>query len=190
MLTRGLMLHAIVGVVLDRWCGDVDQALATHRVRFSVIYRYDEDMPPARQESDSTRLWISDQQWLTILERVQRGQPSFDTLPQGRCRRLHERTPFACRCLVRLNGAAGTYIVRSQDISSGGLRFVHGQPLRASTRCTIALQADSGPGRILSAVVAWCKEIEFFDTDVEAYEIGVKFDSVIDVRPFVGESGM
>lgn len=153
-----------------------------------MIYRYDEDLAPPKQETDTTRLWVSDQQWLAILERVQRGQPAMQEEAVAEdCRRLHTRQTFECRCLLRLNSSAGTYIVRSQDISSGGLRFVHGQPLRASTRCTIALQSDQGPGRILSAVVAWCKEIEFFDPEVEAYEVGVKFDSAIDVRPFTGE---
>ncbi|MBX2852749.1 MAG: PilZ domain-containing protein [Phycisphaeraceae bacterium] len=152
-----------------------------------MIYRYDEDLAPTRQDTDTTRLWVSDQQWLAILERVQRGQPVLDEAAQQEdCRRLHPRQTYECRCLLRLSDAAGTFIVRSQDISSGGLRFVHGHPLRASTRCTIALQAENGPGRILSAVVAWCKEIEFYDPDVEAYEVGVKFDSAIDVPSFTG----
>ncbi|MFK7791026.1 MAG: PilZ domain-containing protein [Phycisphaeraceae bacterium] len=153
-----------------------------------MIYRYDEDLAPPTQQTDSTRLWVSDQQWLAILERVQRGQPALEESPtQTDCRRIHARETFECRCLLRLNSAAGTYIVRSQDISSGGLRFVHGHPLRASTRCTIALQSDHGPGRILSAVVAWCKEIEFYDPEVEAYEVGIKFDTPIDIRGFVSE---
>lgn len=153
-----------------------------------MIYRYDEDLAPTRQDTDSTRLWVSDQQWLAILERVQRGGPVLeDTTQQADCRRLHPRETYECRCLLRLSGTAGTYIVRSQDISAGGMRFVHGQPLRASTRCTIALQSDHGPGRILSAVVAWCKEIEFYDPDLEAYEVGIKFDSAVDVRGFVAE---
>ncbi|MGB1126675.1 MAG: PilZ domain-containing protein [Phycisphaeraceae bacterium] len=155
-----------------------------------MIYRYDEDLAPASQQTDTTRLWVSDQQWLAILERVQRGQPALEAAPQeGSSRRLHPRKTFECRCLLRLSGTAGTFVVRSQDISSGGLRFVHGHPLRPSTRCTIALQSESGPGRILSAVVAWCKEIEFYDPDVEAYEIGIKFDSPIDVRPFTDDGG-
>lgn len=154
-----------------------------------MIYRYDEDMTPAPESADSTRLWVSDQQWLAILERVQRGQPMLEEVAEQDCRRLHARESFECRCMLRLSSAAGTYIVRSQDISSGGMRFVHGQPLRASTRCTIALQSDTGPGRILSAVVAWCKEIEFFDPDVEAWEVGIKFDNAIDIRPFTGDGG-
>lgn len=154
-----------------------------------MIYRYDEDLAPPPQHTDTTRLWVSDQQWLAILERVQRGQPAMEDVATGaeNSRRLHPRQNFECRCLLRLSGTAGTYIVRSQDISSGGMRFVHGNPLRASTRCTIALQSDFGPGRILSAVVAWCKEIEFFDPEVEAYEVGIKFDTAIDVRGFTGE---
>ncbi|MEM6256859.1 MAG: PilZ domain-containing protein [Planctomycetota bacterium] len=152
-----------------------------------MIYRYDEDLAQPKQDTDTTRLWVSDQQWLAILERVQRGQPAINASTDSDCRRLHARETFECRCLLRLNSAAGTFIVRSQDISSGGLRFVHGQPLRASTRCTIALQSDNGPGRILSAVVAWCKEIEFFDPEVEAWEVGIKFDDPIDIRGFLGE---
>lgn len=152
-----------------------------------MIYRYDEDLAPTRQEPDSTRLWVSDQQWLAILERVQRGRPLPDVPTQEDCRRLHPRQAYECRCLLRLSEAAGTFIVRTQDISAGGLRFVHGQPLRASTRCTIALQSENGPGRILSAVVAWCKEIEFYDPDLEAYEVGIKFDSAIDVRSFTSD---
>lgn len=150
-----------------------------------MIYRYDEDLAPPSEGVDTTRLWVSDQQWLAILERVQRGQPAIDP-PRDECRRLHPRQSYECRCLLRLSAVAGTFIVRTRDISSGGLCFVHGQPLRASTRCTIALQPEAGPGRILSAVVAWCKEIEFFDPDVEAYEVGVKFDTPIDTRPYTG----
>ena len=153
-----------------------------------MIYRYDEDLAPPTQDTDTTRLWVSDQQWLAILERVQRGQPALEASADvENRRRLHPRQAFECRCLLRLGGTAGTYIVRSQDISSGGLRFVHSNPLRASTRCTIALQSDHGPGRILSAVVAWCKEIEFYDPDVEAWEVGIKFDTAIDIRGFVSD---
>ena len=151
-----------------------------------VIFRHDEDLAPPRSGYDTTRLWVSDQQWLAILERVQRGGPIPFEQGDNDCRRLHPREAFECRCLLRLSGLAGTFIVRTRDISAGGLCFVHGQPLRAATRCTIALQSDAGPGRILSAVVAWCKEIEFFDPDLEGYEIGVKFDTPIDTRAFIG----
>ncbi|MFN3167192.1 MAG: PilZ domain-containing protein [Phycisphaeraceae bacterium] len=151
-----------------------------------MIFRHDEDLAPPRQGLDTTRLWVSDQQWLAILERVQRGTPVEVSRGDKDCRRLHGRASFECRCLLRLSGLAGTFIVRTRDISSGGLRFVHGQPLNPSTRCTIALQSDFGPGRILSAVVAWCNEIEFFDPDLEAYEVGVKFDTPIDTRAFTG----
>lgn len=150
-----------------------------------MIFRHDEDLAPPKQRVDSTRLWVSDQQWLAILERVQRGQPAV--VPDADdCRRLHTRHRFEARCLLRLAASAGTFVVRTQDISAGGLCFVHGQPLRPSTRCTIALQSDYGMGQILSAVVTWCKEIDFFDPDVEAYEIGVKFDSSVDTRSFIG----
>lgn len=154
-----------------------------------MIYRQDEDLAPPRQEVDTTRLWVSDQQWLAILERVQRGRCiEIDEPEQQDCRRLHPRQQYACRCLLRLSGTAGTFIVRTRDVSAGGLCFVHGQPLRPSTRCTIAIQTEMGPGRIISAVVTWCKEVEFYDPDLEGYEIGVKFDTPIDTRAVFGTS--
>ncbi len=150
-----------------------------------MIFRHDEDLAPPKRGYDTNRLWVSDQQWLAILERVQRSGPiEFDH--DSDCRRLHARESFEGRCLLRLSGLAGTFIVRTHDISAGGLRFVHSQELRPSTRCTIAIQGEMGPGRILSAVVAWCKEIDFFDPDLEAYEIGVKFDTPIDTRSIMG----
>ena len=152
-----------------------------------MIYRQDEDLAPAHEGVDTTRLWVSDQQWLSILERVQRGQPLPTEVIDTECRRLHARVPFALRCLLRLSAQSGTFIVRSRNISAGGLRFVHGQPLRPSTRCTIAIQTQQGMGRILGAVVTWCKEVEFEDPDIEAYDIGVKFDESIDTGTFIGD---
>lgn len=149
-----------------------------------LIYRRDEDMAPPRAQTDTTRLWVSDQQWLAILEKVQRGGPA--EVAGADCRRLYERTDHACRCMLRLGDAAGTFVVRTRDVSAGGLRFVHGHALRAGTRCTIVLQPDGAMGKILSAVVAWCSEIEYFDEDIEGYEIGVKFDQPIDVRKMLG----
>ena len=149
-----------------------------------MIYRYDEDMAPPRAEFGSTRLWMSDQQWLAVLERVQRGQPVL--VADEDCRRLHVRTDYACRCILRLGSAAGTFIVRTRDLSAGGLRFVHRHPLRSGTRCTLVLQPEGEVGRILSAVVTWCREIEYFDDDLEGYEIGLKFDHPIDTRVFLG----
>lgn len=149
-----------------------------------MIYRYDEDMAAAGNRVDSTRLYVSDQQWLAILERVERGQ-QLEPVAGADCRRLHERHEYACRCLLRLSDAAGTYVVRSRDISAGGIRFVHGHRLRPSTRSTIVLQPEAGLGKIISAVVAWCNPIEFYDEDIEAYEVGVKFDQPIDVRAFL-----
>ncbi|MGB0766906.1 MAG: PilZ domain-containing protein [Phycisphaeraceae bacterium] len=154
-----------------------------------MIYRQDEDLAPPHGELDSTRLWVSDQQWLAILERVQRGQPAVERVVEEDNRRLYARQAYECRCLLRLSAEAGTYIVRTRDISSGGLRFVHGQSLRPSTRCTIALQSDFGPGRIISAVVAWCKEIDLYDPGVEAFELGLKFDTPIDTRAFIDNGG-
>jgi len=148
-----------------------------------VQFRQDDEIAPVSDGPDTHRLSVSDQQWLAVLDHVQRGEP-IDLDPMLN-RRLDLREACAMRCLLRLTNRE-TYIVRTRDISAGGLRFVHGQPLRPATRCTIALQPKHGMGRIMSASVAWCKEIEFTDPDLEGYDIGINFDTPIDTHPFTG----
>jgi len=152
-------------------------------------------------ESDTARLWVSDQQWLSILERVERGPTDDELAAQATDfaggesaatgHREHARHAISFRCMIRLappkNAEAdhGTYVVHSRNISSGGLGFVHGQELHAGTRCTVALQPSTGQGVITPARVAWCRAIQCVAEDVATYDVGVQFDRPIDVSPFV-----
>lgn len=152
-------------------------------------------------EFDTARLWVSDQQWLSILERVERG-PSEEELAQQAAdfaggesdatgHREHARHAISFRCMIRLapptNAGAdhGTYVVHSRNISTGGLGFVHDRELHAGTRGTVALQSSQGKGMIVPARVAWCRAIQRIAEDVTTYDVGVQFDYSIDVSPFV-----
>lgn len=151
----------------------------------------------AHYESDTARLWVSDQQWLAILQRVENGSPDdvAEDLAGGASDatgdREHARHAMSFRCVIRLappeqEGADhGTYLVHSRNISSGGLGFVHNHELQSGTRCTVALQPATGRGMIIAARVAWCREISRVAEETLAYDVGVQFDRPIDVSPFM-----
>lgn len=135
---------------------------------------------------DSVRLWLSDQQWLAILARIEREAHDFQG-PDRRAAR-EARFPTKLRCVIRAqqpDGRSGTYLVCSHNISAGGLGFVHHAPLPRGSRCTIALQRDQGQGLIASGRVAWTRQID--GRSPLAFEVGVQFDQPIDPAIYVGE---
>jgi hypothetical protein len=132
---------------------------------------------------DSLRLWMSDQQWLSLLERIARSGMEYDGLNRRATRQ--RRHPKTMRCVLRLGypgKTPGTYVVRSRNISSEGLGFIHGGPIAPGTRCALALETDDGAGVIVSSRVAWCKSI-----DMDVYDIGMQFDKAIDINRFISQ---
>ncbi len=147
-------------------------------------------LPPQREEA--LRVWLSDQQWMSILERIERrsraGEPvDFAPAEDERREPSDPRRPITARCLIRVGSygeEAGTFLVRTRNISSGGLGFVHNHDLKAGSRCTIALQLDDGQGMILSGRIAWCREVLQLEVEQAAFEIGVQFDRPIALGNF------
>jgi hypothetical protein len=168
---------------------------------------HDEDLSPAA--TDTTRLWLSDRQWMSILTMIERGDapPQADesftlSLPGGAGdatgHRAHPRHAARFRCIIRLSPPTeseatdsdtesatdhGTYVVCSRNISPGGVGFAHHLPISPGTRCTIALQPKIGPGIVVAGRVAWSREDETSNTPV--HHIGVTFDRPIEVGPFL-----
>ena len=123
---------------------------------------------------DTLRLWISDQQWVSLLERIAREQSDID----GPRRRTEPRHPYHVTCILRLGypgQTPGTYLVRCRNLSTGGMGFVHSAMLEPGTRCALALQGNGGAGCIVAARIAWCRPIE------QVYDVGVQFDEPIEV---------
>ena len=93
------------------------------------------------------------------------------------------------RCLLRVDrgeAAPGIYVVRSSDISSGGLRLIHGGPIDPDTICCVIIESEQGQSIAAGGVVAWCNPIG--DTDPPAYELGVRFYTPIDADIFAEQS--
>lgn len=132
----------------------------------------------------SLRLWLSDAQWLQLLARIEREAKDFE----GPNRRDARKPRFSVklRCVVRAqqpDGRSATYLVQSHNLSSGGLGFLHADPLPRGSRCTVALQTLEGEGVVASGRVAWTRQVD--PLVPHGFEIGLQFDKPIDPTPFV-----
>ncbi len=89
------------------------------------------------------------------------------------------------RCLLRVDRgdtSPGIYIVRSRDISDGGIRIIHGGPLKPDTLCCVIIETNSGQTLAAGGTIAWCNPVK--GTDIPAYELGIRFYEPIDATPF------
>lgn len=135
----------------------------------------------------TVRLWISQQQWMAVLEgteRLARERESDGQQTPLVNRRENPRLPAPedARCLLRLAENAshhGTFMVKLRDVSDAGLGFYSAQPFDANTRCTVALQDLYGNGMVCSANIVWCKQV-----DEDLFDVGVRFDKPIDPLRF------
>jgi len=150
---------------------------------------------------DTARLWISDRQWLSILRQVQEAAdgpaPAEESAEGGpaptpslgrvdRRNRTDPRRPWVSRCVMRLAESSdepGTFVVRTRDISSGGMAFSHHRALHPGTRCTLAIEAHQGFGMIVPARVRWCRRDGTSRGATPRYFVGLQFDRPIDLGP-------
>ena len=130
----------------------------------------------------SVRLWMSEQQWVSLLDRVSRGRGAW----RGPERReARGRLSMQMRCMLRVggDGSGGIFNIHSRNVSSGGLGFLHGGFIDPGTRCTVAMVSPFDHGVIASGRIAWCRPIE-----MDVYDAGVEFDKPIDLEPFLPDA--
>ena len=107
---------------------------------------------------------------------------------QDRRNAKQPRHQAVCRCLLRVDRgetAPGIYVVRSSDISDGGIRLVHGGPIKPDSVCCVIIETDQGLSTAIGGVIAWCNPID--DTMPPAFELGVRFYEPIDANGFAGQ---
>ncbi len=140
---------------------------------------------------NTLRQTLTPDEWRQALEnaKAQRasgapGAPDLDRRDPAQPRHQAVR-----RCLLRVDRgetAPGIYVVRSSDISSGGLRLIHGGAIKKDTVCCVIIETEQGRSLAAGGTVAWCKPIN--DTDPPAYELGIRFYAPIDAGLFAGQS--
>jgi len=93
------------------------------------------------------------------------------------------------RCLLRVDRGdsvpPGIYVVRSSDISGGGLRLVHGGHIEQGAVCCVIIESTAGRSIAAGGTIAWCNPIN--DTDPPAYELGIRFYKPINADIFAQE---
>jgi len=141
---------------------------------------------PEDRQDDTVRLWISQRQWMSILQRVELNQRD-DDFTDDDCQRRSPRLPAheLTRCMIRLGHPSpshGTYLVTLRNISTTGIGFLSAEPFEAKTRCTVALQDADGHGLVCAASVVWSRQV---DEGLQA--VGIRFDQPIDAQRFHDE---
>ncbi len=140
--------------------------------------------PQNDPRDDTVRLWLSQQQWMSVLENTER-RARETHFPETDNQRQSPRLPAAqdARCLIRLDYHAdypGTFLVKLRDVSTTGLGFYSATPFTPKSRCTVALQDGQGHGLVSSASIVWCKSV-----DEQLHDIGIQFDQPINADWFV-----
>jgi PilZ domain len=142
--------------------------------------------PQDDRQDDTVRLWLSERQWMSVLQRVELNERDDGYTDENQ--RQSPRLPAheEARCMIRLGHPSskhGTYLVKLRNISDTGVGFISAEPFEPKTRCTVALQDAQGQGLVCAASVVWSRQI---DEGLEA--VGIRFDQPINAERFHGQS--
>jgi len=151
-----------------------------------VAYPAFNQPPQDDQQDDTVRLWLSQRQWMTVLQGIENstrdGPSAYDNQRQSPRLPTHKHA----RCMIRLGHPSpshGTYLVELRNISDTGVGFFSAEPFQAKTRCTVALQDDQGQGLVCAASVVWSRQV-----DEGLHAVGIRFDQPIDADRFHHEA--
>ncbi len=140
--------------------------------------------PSATGALNTLRHSLSADEWREALQSA-KDQHGQATAPSDQRATDQTRHPAVRRCLLRIDrgdAAPGIYIVRSRNISDGGIRIIHGGPIKAETVCCVIIESTAGQSLAAGGCIAWCNPVK--NTDPPAYELGIRFYGLIDASPF------
>lgn len=146
--------------------------------------------PTDHQRDGAVRLWLSQRQWMSVLEETERKARQTserDGMPADNQRQSPRLpAPEDTRCLIRLGDNTddhGTYLVQLANVSATGLGFNSAHAFTPRTRCTVALQDPQGHGLVCAAGVVWCRPI-----NDQVHDVGIQFDQPIDPSRFTSQT--
>jgi len=141
--------------------------------------------PKATGALNTLRHTLSEAQWESALQAA-KSQWGSDPSKQDQRDPDQPRHRAIRRCLLRIDrgeASPGLYLVRSSDISAGGIRIIHGGPAKPQTVCAVIIESTQDQSTLAGGLIAWCTPVK--GTDPPAYEIGIRFHQLIDTAPFV-----
>ncbi len=139
-------------------------------------------MPKPDDDSDGLidTLCLSDEQWQALSKKLDQ------IVPCETSRRTHKRVSYRKLAQIAVaiqmpDGKWAKYIVRSRDLSPGGIGFIHGAYIHVGSQCRVILKDREGKVVCLEGVVRHCDYLSG-----TAHDVGVQFDKPINLRPFLG----
>jgi len=132
---------------------------------------------------------LTESQWRHAIERiVATTEPELEARFSGR-RDDGERYYRQASCMLRVvdaDGVVGVHLVTTRNLSRGGLSVIHGREIAAGSACVLALETPGGGGVLCEASVEWCRAVEIGRGGAApAFELGLRFESELDVTPFL-----
>ncbi len=127
-------------------------------------------------------LHLSDEQWRTLSEKLDQHDPYLTG--QRRHQRIAYRKLAQIAVAVRQSdGEWAKYVVRSRDLSPGGIGFIHGSYVHVGCECRVILKDCHGQVVCLDGVVKRCGLVQG-----TVHDVGVQFHEEINLTAFMGEA--
>lgn len=124
-------------------------------------------------------LHLSDEKWISLSRKLDQEVPDF--VDQRKHPRLSYRKLSQVAVAIKPpEGKWVKYIVRSRNLSPGGIGFIHGAYLHIGSKCLIILKDCHSQVVCIEGRIKRCELIE-----APAHDIGVQFNEQIDIDNFV-----
>lgn len=137
-------------------------------------------------KGDMLMQYLTQDDWQSALQRIHRDRrPLAPDLAERRKAGKRYEHVLTCLLRVELDGDAQIHLVRTRDVSRGGLSLLHGGMIPPEADCLVAVEVSDGEGKLMRAHVVRCREVEIDDIGQKAYEIGLQFEGELDVDSFL-----
>ena len=136
---------------------------------------------PSSSDQLIDTLQLSGDQWRSLAKKLDQLSPDFCD------KRQYERIEYRKLSQIAVaikppDGEWAKYVVRSHNLSRGGIGFIHGCYLHPGSQCRLILKNSQDQVVCINGTVKRCEFIE-----AKAHDIGVQFDQEIDINDYVND---
>ncbi|GAB4110284.1 MAG: hypothetical protein Kow00105_19050 [Phycisphaeraceae bacterium] len=128
-------------------------------------------------------LKLTNEQWAELAEKLDR--VPTDYRGQRRAVRIEYKKLAQIAVAIKVSGTQWTkYVVRSRDLSEGGIGFLHGAYVHEGSACRVILKDLSDKVICIDGQVKHCVHVSG-----TVHKVGVQFNEKIDLSQFTEASG-